>query len=806
MKRFTRLFFFGIVCVVSLALRLHTVSSVYGQSNPWEVEQGECCPDAANNGDNCIKVNQGRLIIGTGNCSPPTFLSSECDLECDTLPACVSCHGSSDCCDPGQSVGESCTYLDGDQLVVGICSELGPAQCGSSLNCRAISSIEPDIQSYCCPSGAQGLLCSRQGGEFGTCSTNQTDPGASCSSGLYCSEWTYPVIETDMMGCCDQTEILQPCVGQNFLGRSYLGKCDFEPPAQLPNTQRCSTTGVICQSQSQIANANECVYSYDTGQQCYTSSGEPGITVFVGDVAGSECASGFRCQAVNPDSVRNDRFGCLCQMGQAGVIGCRVTFPCSVGVEDLTRCRDYELGNEPDFCGGRMPCDAQVECLMPPGIQSSKGHGEECEDDDECNAALGLECNDTHNKCLYPERSRELMESCLYPSECAGVALDEYGPNPSVVTCNASGGSTPCNPAQDTSCSCSMQLRDEQQVRCYWEEQGDGSFKLCAEYAFEPRDPYVEFKCVNPGNFLEDVYSIFDGGLACGGLAMHFVVNIVNPLEVPLSRAVPITDPYASGQYAYQNCLLLSGINYDDLLEVAWWNVRRNCAVEGVEALTLSAILTRVPVPGSGALSLGLRVGEVTRLAPAISDDADIAELSGCVREALEQTANYRATFKDRAPAGAQTLCHTDLEINLGLVEEDISLNPADQPEHNFNLCEQIPHDPEDIDNPETPFAQCFECESSGGVWSAIGCIKWDEVFIVRSMIYVGLSVSGGILLLIILSAAFLITTSRGDPQQMTKAKEMITSAIVGALFMVFSVTLIRFIGSDVLRIPGFGE
>ena len=38
------------------------------------------------------------------------------------------------------------------------------------------------------------------------------------------------------------------------------------------------------------------------------------------------------------------------------------------------------------------------------------------------------------------------------------------------------------------------------------------------------------------------------------------------------------------------------------------------------------------------------------------------------------------------------------------------------------------------------------------------------------------------------------------------EAKEMITSAIVGSLFIIFSITILQFIGVSILHIPGFGE
>jgi hypothetical protein len=76
----------------------------------------------------------------------------------------------------------------------------------------------------------------------------------------------------------------------------------------------------------------------------------------------------------------------------------------------------------------------------------------------------------------------------------------------------------------------------------------------------------------------------------------------------------------------------------------------------------------------------------------------------------------------------------------------------------------------------------------------------------VQRFIEIGLGVGGGICLLMTLAAGFMITTSQGDPKQFNEAKDMITSAIVGLLFIIFSVFILQFIGVTVLQIPGFGS
>ena len=73
------------------------------------------------------------------------------------------------------------------------------------------------------------------------------------------------------------------------------------------------------------------------------------------------------------------------------------------------------------------------------------------------------------------------------------------------------------------------------------------------------------------------------------------------------------------------------------------------------------------------------------------------------------------------------------------------------------------------------------------------------------ALIQIGLSAAGGIALLVILAAGFMLTTSQGEPKRAGEAKEMITAAVIGILFIIFSVTILQFIGYNVLKIPGFG-
>ncbi len=121
-----------------------------------------------------------------------------------------------------------------------------------------------------------------------------------------------------------------------------------------------------------------------------------------------------------------------------------------------------------------------------------------------------------------------------------------------------------------------------------------------------------------------------------------------------------------------------------------------------------------------------------------------------------------------------------------------------------FDYCKQVP----DGDQRRA----CEECLSQGGtsedgtqktVYTAVGCIHTGEDRLVADLITLFLGVSGGIALLSILAASFLFSTSRGDTNKVKQAKDLMTAAVSGLFFIIFSVIILNFIGVQILRIPG---
>lgn len=74
----------------------------------------------------------------------------------------------------------------------------------------------------------------------------------------------------------------------------------------------------------------------------------------------------------------------------------------------------------------------------------------------------------------------------------------------------------------------------------------------------------------------------------------------------------------------------------------------------------------------------------------------------------------------------------------------------------------------------------------------------------VKTAFAVLLSLSGGIAMLLIIISGYRIMTAQGDPEKVKAAREMLTSAIIGLLFMIFSVSILQILGVDILHLPGF--
>jgi len=103
--------------------------------------------------------------------------------------------------------------------------------------------------------------------------------------------------------------------------------------------------------------------------------------------------------------------------------------------------------------------------------------------------------------------------------------------------------------------------------------------------------------------------------------------------------------------------------------------------------------------------------------------------------------------------------------------------------------------------------AKCISCLQEGGgnkkVWTALGCIPTDPLDLVKWIFPYLLGIGGTIAFFMLIIGGFQIMTSGGDPEKVKAGKEQITAAISGLLFIIFSLFILRFIGVDILGLPG---
>ena len=102
---------------------------------------------------------------------------------------------------------------------------------------------------------------------------------------------------------------------------------------------------------------------------------------------------------------------------------------------------------------------------------------------------------------------------------------------------------------------------------------------------------------------------------------------------------------------------------------------------------------------------------------------------------------------------------------------------------------------------------ECLSCVQSpdGGIWTSVGCVYSDvRTFIEKTLLGWGIGLAGIMALLCIIYSSFLMQTSQGNPEKIKKAQELLTSCIMGLMLIIFSVFILRLIGVNILRIPGF--
>lgn len=96
---------------------------------------------------------------------------------------------------------------------------------------------------------------------------------------------------------------------------------------------------------------------------------------------------------------------------------------------------------------------------------------------------------------------------------------------------------------------------------------------------------------------------------------------------------------------------------------------------------------------------------------------------------------------------------------------------------------------------------KCLEVQTGFG----IAFSTTPEGFI-KSLFSLILGLAGGVALILIIYAGYKLMRSQGDPEAVKAAKELITSAVIGLLFIIFSLVILQTLSVNILKIPGFSN
>ena len=90
---------------------------------------------------------------------------------------------------------------------------------------------------------------------------------------------------------------------------------------------------------------------------------------------------------------------------------------------------------------------------------------------------------------------------------------------------------------------------------------------------------------------------------------------------------------------------------------------------------------------------------------------------------------------------------------------------------------------------------------------TAIGQINaTDAISLIGVVFKYVVSVAGIGAILLLLLGAYKIILSRGDKEKLHEARDTITSAILGLVFIILSLVILQIIGVSILQIPGFEQ
>ena len=96
-------------------------------------------------------------------------------------------------------------------------------------------------------------------------------------------------------------------------------------------------------------------------------------------------------------------------------------------------------------------------------------------------------------------------------------------------------------------------------------------------------------------------------------------------------------------------------------------------------------------------------------------------------------------------------------------------------------------------------------CQNGTSCSTALGDLPTNLSALLTRVFSIALSIAGVVALGLIIASGYRLMISQGNPEQVKGAREQLTAAIVGLLFIVFSLIILLVISVNILKIPGFG-
>jgi len=92
-------------------------------------------------------------------------------------------------------------------------------------------------------------------------------------------------------------------------------------------------------------------------------------------------------------------------------------------------------------------------------------------------------------------------------------------------------------------------------------------------------------------------------------------------------------------------------------------------------------------------------------------------------------------------------------------------------------------------------------------ITTALGDLPCDDInLFTAKLLQIFIGIGGGIAFLLMLFGSLQVILSSGNPDKTKAGQQLITSAISGLLFIIFSLLILELIGVKILNIPGFGQ